>query len=81
MDNPLHVNLAANLPIDKLEKLVDVDFEASPNVLAKESWFKFTGIRPHKPSYNTYRVQFQELIDLISAPTGIAEQSTTNAGK
>lgn len=81
VDNPLHVNLAANLPIDELEKLVDVDFEASPNVLAKESWSKFTGIRPHKPSYNTYRVQFQELIDLISAPTGIAEQATTNAGK
>ena len=81
MDNPIHVNLAANLTIEELAKLVDVNFEASPNVLANESWFKFTGIRPHQPSYNFYRVQFQELIDLISAPAGIGEQLTTKEGK
>ena len=81
MDNPIHVNLAANLTIDELAKLVDVNFEASPNVLANESWPKFTGIRPHHPSYNFYRVQFQELIDLISAPAGIGEQLTTKEGK
>ena len=80
MDNPIHVNLAANLTIDKLSKLVDVNFEASPIVLANESWSKFTGIRPHQPSYNTYRVHFQELIDLISAPVGIGVQVTTNEG-
>lgn len=81
IDNPIHVNRAANLPIEKLAKLVDVNFEASSIVLANESWFKFTGIRPHKPSYNTYRVQFQELIDLISARAGIGVQINTKEGK
>ena len=80
-NNAVHVNLAANLPIDKLEKLVDVDFKASPDELAKQSWLEFTGIRPHKPSYNAYRVQFQELIELISAPKEIAERSASKEGK
>lgn len=67
MGVPQRVNLAANLPIDELVNLVDVDFAASPELIAKETWSKFTGIRPQAPSYNLYRVHFQELIDTISA--------------
>jgi hypothetical protein len=81
MGNPLHVNLASNLPIEELAKLVEVDFKASPAVLAKQSWSGFTGIRPHEPSYNFYRVQFEELIDLISAPPGVSEEDAKTEGK
>ncbi|MCU0719474.1 MAG: hypothetical protein MUC83_07205 [Pirellula sp.] len=67
MGMPQRLNLAANLPFDELVNLVDVDFAASPEALAKETWSEFTGIRPHEPSYNLYPVHFQELIDTISA--------------
>jgi len=69
MPNPIHVNQASGMSIDDLAKLVDVDFNASPDSLAKQPWHEFSGVRARKPSFNYYRVQVQELIDCLAAQT------------
>jgi hypothetical protein len=67
--------------ISLLVDFVDVDFVASLDVLARGAWSKFTGIRPHEPCFNFYRVHFQELIDFVSASTETAEQSNVYSGQ
>jgi hypothetical protein len=36
--------------------------DADPAELAQKDWVEFDGIVPHKPAYNTYRVEFRKLI-------------------
>jgi hypothetical protein len=68
-------NLSSALTIEQLPELVDVDFSAEPETLSKQAWFEFTGIRPHKPSYNLYREEFLALIKALGAQKGT---SSTN---
>ena len=63
-------NVSQGLTIEQLPKLVDINFEASLLELSQQKWHEFTGIRPHKPSYNLYRQEFQELIETIAVQVG-----------
>lgn len=56
-----------------LRELVDVDFDADPRVLAKMNWVEFTGIIAHKPTYNTYRVEFGKLISRLNESLGASK--------
>lgn len=60
-------------------KLVDIDFDADPRVLAKMNWVEFTGIVPHKPAYNSYRVEFGKLITRLRESLGASEQPQETA--
>ena len=61
----------ASLTPESLRALVDIDFDADPRTLANMNWVEFTGIVPHKPAYNTYRVEFGKLIArLKESPAG-----------
>ncbi len=55
----------SGITAESIRFLVDIDFESKPGVLAEMSWFEFTGIIPHKPAYNIYRVDFQHLINTL----------------
>ena len=63
-------NVSQDLTIEQLPNLVEIDFEASPLKLSRQKWYEFSGIRPHKPSYNLYREEFQELIETIAVQVG-----------
>lgn len=58
-------NLGALRP-DDIRNHVDVEFKSAIASLAKESWVEFSGIKPHKPSYNTYRIEFGQLLETLS---------------
>ena len=58
-----------------LRELVDINFDADPQELSKEDWYKFSGIVPHKPSYNVYRVEFKKLIARLNETHGEPESS------
>jgi hypothetical protein len=60
-------NQIAPLTIEEIRDCVDIDFAAEPMVLKMQKWDKFTGILPHKPSYNWYHSQFVELIEALSS--------------
>jgi hypothetical protein len=62
-----------NLTAQDLQGLVDIDFDADPRVLANMNWVEFTGIVPHKPAYNTYRVEFGKLITRLEESLGRSE--------
>ena len=49
-----------------LRKLVQIDFDADPKVLANMNWVDFNGIIPSKPAYNFYRVEFSKLISRLN---------------
>ncbi len=51
---------------ERLRALVDIDFSAEPEAQANENWPEFAGIIPHKPTYNTYRVEFDKLISQLN---------------
>ena len=48
-----------------IEEYVDVDFDFEIAGSDEQTWQDFTGIKPHKPSYNFYRVEFQDLIESL----------------
>ena len=54
------------LDVDSLSKIVDIHFSVDPNEVAKQKWYEFTAIRPHKPCYNFYRIELQQLIRGLS---------------
>lgn len=67
--SPTPTNLACSLSLEELSKIVDVNFSASSQSLAQEKWYKFSAIKPHPPSFNTYSKQMQDLIDEIAKST------------
>lgn len=67
----------ASVTREDIHSLVDVDFDAQPLILAKQNWMEFSGIIPHKPTYNTYRVEFGKLIKRLNEATGSPEMANT----
>ncbi len=64
---PQALDLARDKSLQELSSLVDIDFNARLNTIRTEAWYEFSGIRPHKPAYNFYRVQFEQLIQALAA--------------
>lgn len=62
----VHLPDLSSLRPDDIHRLVDVDFESAIVPLSRENWVEFSGIRPHKPSYNTYRIEFGKLLETLS---------------
>jgi hypothetical protein len=49
-----------------IENYVDVNFDFEISDAKNQTWQDFTGIRPHKPAYNLYRVELRKLIESLN---------------
>tara|TARA_R110002073_G_scaffold4918_2_gene31251 strand:- start:9357 stop:10328 length:972 start_codon:yes stop_codon:yes gene_type:complete len=66
----------------KLRDLVDIDFDfkVDPAELAEMSWWEFSGIAPHEPSFNMHLFEIEKLFARLNEATGSLEAST-DSGK
>lgn len=51
--------------LDAVQNCVDVEFIVDLETVVDQDWMGFTPIRAHKPAYNMYREQLNELIQTI----------------
>ena len=58
-------NWCCQMTPKELSQHVDVDFSVALNDLTGKTWTEFDAIRPHLPSYNMYRLEFELLINRI----------------